>query len=108
MLTVDRKRLVLGALRPDQFLFIVANDDPMSCPRLDHWGMSVESEEQLDIYLDRAKKFREEDSRVDIVDKHRYSSLAVKSFYVAYLLPMMVEVQYYDYKAYASTSRRGC
>ena len=70
MLTVDRKRLVLGALRADQFLFIIANDDPMTCPRLDHWGMSVESEEQLDIYLDRAKKFREEDPRVDIVDKH--------------------------------------
>jgi hypothetical protein len=63
--------------------------------------MSVESEEQLDLYLDRAKKFREEDSRVDIVDKHveDYTSLALKSFYVAYLLPMMVEVQYYDYKA---------
>jgi hypothetical protein len=72
----------------------------MVCPRLDHWGMSVESEEQLDIYLDRAKKYREEDSRVDIVDKHveDYSSVALKSFYVAYLLPMMVEVQYYDYK----------
>ena len=100
MLTADRKRLVLGALRPDQFLYIIANDDPMTCPRLDHWGMSVESEEQLDLYLDRAKKFREEDPRVDIVDKHveDYSSLALKSFYVAYLLPMMVEVQYYDYK----------
>ena len=48
MLTVDRKRLVLGALRADQFLYIIANDDPMTCPRLDHWGMSVESEEQLD------------------------------------------------------------
>ena len=100
MLTADRKRLVLGALRADQFLYIIANDDPMTCPRLDHWGMSVESEAQLDLYLDRAKKFREEDPRVDIVDKHvdDYSSVALKSFYVAYLLPMMVEVQYYDYK----------
>jgi hypothetical protein len=100
MLTVDRKRLVLGAGRLDQFVFIIANDDPMTCPRLDHWGMAVDSEEQLDLYLDRAKKFREEDSRVDIVDKHSsdYSSLELKAFYVAYLLPMMVEVQYYDYK----------
>ena len=100
MLTADRKRLVLGALRADQFLYIIANDDPMTCPRLDHWGMSVESEAQLDLYLDRAKKFREQDPRVDIVDKHveDYSSVALKSFYVAYLLPMMVEVQYYDYK----------
>jgi hypothetical protein len=101
MLTIDRKRLVLGACLLDQFVFLIANDNPMTCPRLDHFGMAVESEEQLDLYLDRAKKFREKDSRVDIVDKHveDYSSLALKSFYVAYLLPMMVEVQYYDFKA---------
>ena len=56
---------------------------------------------QLDDYLDRAKKFREEDSRVEIVDKHveDYTSLQLKSFYVGYLLPMMLEVQYYDFKA---------
>ena len=57
--TIDRKRLVLGAGRVDQFLFLVGNDEPMTCPRLDHWGMSVTTEEQLDDYLDRAKKFRE-------------------------------------------------
>ena len=76
----------------------------MTCPRLDHWGMSVETEAQLDDYLDRAKKFREEDSRVDIVDKHveDYTSLQLKSFYVAYLLPMMLEVQYYDFKDLAT------
>src|SRR5437764_10938338 len=52
-MTVDRKRLVLGAGRVDQFVFIVANDDPMTCPRMDHWGMAVKSEEQLDDYLER-------------------------------------------------------
>ena len=100
MLTADRKRLVLGALRPDQFLYIIANDDPMTCPRLDHWGMSVESEEQLDLYLDRAKKFREEDPRVDIVDKHvdDHGFLAITSIYVGYLLPMMIEIQWWDFK----------
>ena len=61
--TIDRKRLVLGAGRVDQFLFLVGNDDPMTCPRMDHWGMSVKTEDQLDDYLDRAKKFREEDER---------------------------------------------
>ena len=100
MLTVDRKRLVIGAGRFDQFVYIIANDEPMTCPRMDHWGMSVDTEAQLDDYLDRAKKFREEDSRVEIVDKHveDYTSLQLKSFYVGYLLPMMLEVQYYDYK----------
>ena len=98
--TIDRKRLVLGAGRVDQFLFLVGNDEPMTCPRLDHWGMSVNTEEQLDDYLERAKKFREEDDRVDIIDKHVDDRpfLALTSFYVAYLLPMMVEVQHWNWK----------
>jgi hypothetical protein len=98
--TIDRRRLVLGAGRVDQFLFLVGNDDPMTCPRMDHWGMSVKTEEQLDDYLDRAKKFREEDERVDIIDKHVDDRpfLALTSFYVAYLLPMMVEVQHWNWK----------
>ncbi|HXY91501.1 MAG TPA: hypothetical protein VEP49_03420 [Acidimicrobiia bacterium] len=99
MMTEDRRRLVLGAGRVDQFLFIVSNDDPMTCPRMDHWGMSVSSIDQLDDYLDRAKKFQAEDDRVSIVDKHvdEYSFLKLWSFYVSYLLPMTVEVQFYEY-----------
>ena len=68
--TIDRKRLVLSGGRIDQFVFLVANDEPMTCPRMDHWGMSVKTEAQLDDYLARAKRFREDDDRVDIVDKH--------------------------------------
>ena len=72
----------------------------MTCPRLDHWGMSVDTEEQLDDYLERAKQFQKEDPRVDIIDKHVDATgpLALTSFYVAYLLPMMVEVQHWNWK----------
>ena len=72
----------------------------MTCPRLDHWGMSVDTEEQLDDYLERAKQFQKEDPRVDIIDKHVDDRpfLALTSFYVAYLLPMMVEVQHWNWK----------
>jgi hypothetical protein len=100
VMTVDRKRLVIGAGRVDQFIYIIANDDPMTCPRMDHWGMSVQSEEQLDDYLERAKKFQAQDDRVEIIDKHTddYSFMSLTAFYVKYLLPMMLEVQFYDYK----------
>src|SRR6476660_6088332 len=67
--TIDRKRLVLGCGRIDQFIFLIAEEPPMTCPRLDHYGFSVQTEEQLDTFLDRARKFREHDDRVDIVDK---------------------------------------
>jgi hypothetical protein len=100
MLTIDRKRLVFGAGRVDQFVFIVANDEPMTCPRGDHFGMAVKSEAQLDDYLERAKKFQAEDDRVRIIEKHTddFSFMSLVAFYVQYLLPLTIEVQFYDYK----------
>jgi hypothetical protein len=98
--TVDRKTLVLSAYTYEQFVFLIADDQPMACPRLDHFGMSVATEAELDEMLERAKAFRERDDRVDIVDRSvtDHGMLAITSFYVGYLLPMMVEVQWWDFK----------
>ena len=98
--TVDRKKLVLSAYTYEQFVFLIADDPPMACPRLDHFGMSVETEQELDDMLARAKAFKARDDRVDIVDKELtdHGMLAITSFYVGYLLPMMVEVQWWDFK----------
>ncbi len=100
MLTDDEHRLVLSCYTHEQFVFLIADDAPMTCPRLDHYGMSVETEAQLDEMLDRAKAFQARDDRVDIVDKSvdDHGMLAITSFYVGYLLPMMVEVQWWDFK----------
>ncbi len=99
-MTEDRHRLVLSCYTYEQFVFLISEDDPMTCPRLDHYGMSVESEAELDDMLGRAKAFGEHDDRVDIVDKKDddHGMLAITSFYVAYLLPMMVEVQWWEFK----------
>jgi hypothetical protein len=104
--TIDRKRLVLGCGRIDQFIFLIADDPPMTCPRLDHYGFSVQTEEQLDEFLARARAFREHDDRVDIVDRKTddHSMLAITSFYVRYLLPMMVEIQWWDFKQLPGSS----
>jgi hypothetical protein len=98
--TVDRKKLVLSAYTYEQFVFLIADDPPMSAPRLDHFGMSVDTEQELDDMLARAKAFHARDARVDIVDKELtdHGMLAITSFYVRYLLPMMVEVQWWDFK----------
>ncbi len=98
--TVDGKKLVLSAYTYEQFVFLIADDPPMSCPRLDHFGMSVETEQELDDMLARAKAFRTRDERVDIVDREvtDHGMLAITSFYVRYLLPMMVEIQWWDFK----------
>ena len=107
-MTEDRHRLVLSCYTYEQFVFLISEDDPMTCPRLDHYGMSVETEAELDEMLDRAKAFRARDDRVDIVDKKvdDHGMLAITSFYVAYLLPMMVEVQWWDFKEDLGTASR--
>jgi len=99
--TLDRQRLVMRAYSNEQFVFLIAEDPPMTCPRLDHFGMSVGTMEELDDMLERAREFQGKDDRVDIVDKHATDHdgfLVLTSFYVRYLLPMMIEVQHYDWK----------
>jgi hypothetical protein len=101
MLTEDRRRLVMQVHNIEQFLFLIAEDEPMTCPRLDHWGVSVGHESELDDILARARAWQARDDRVDIIDKKTddYDMLAITSIYVRYLLPMMLEVQWWNYKA---------
>ncbi len=97
--TVDRERLILSAYSYDQFVFLIAGDEPMKAPRLDHFGMGVGSEEELDTFYRRAIAYRDKDPRVDIIDKQteQHPGLSITSFYVGYLLPLMVEVQYFAF-----------
>lgn len=100
-MTENRRRLVFGAYTIEQFVFLIAGDDPpMTCPRLDHYGFSVGTEEELDQILARAQAYREKDPRVDIIDKHTddHGPLAITAIYIGYLLPMMVEIQWWDFK----------
>jgi hypothetical protein len=99
-LTQDRERLVLMAYRYDQFVFLIADEPHMTGPRLDHFGMGVDTMDELDEFLRRAKTFKERDDRVDIIDKKAedHGVLVITSFYVRYLLPLMVEVQHYQMK----------
>ncbi|MET0884526.1 MAG: hypothetical protein ABWZ13_10270, partial [Acidimicrobiales bacterium] len=79
---------------------LIADDDPMACPRLDHFGMSVSSLDELEAFLAKAKAFAEHDDRVDIIDQKAEvhgDALTLHSFYVRYLLPMMIEIQFFDW-----------
>jgi hypothetical protein len=98
--TIDRQVLVLSAYDWEQFLFLIADDDPMACPRLDHFGMSVSSLDELEAFLAKAKAFAAHDDRVDIIDQKAEvhgDALTLHSFYVRYLLPMMIEIQFFDW-----------
>jgi hypothetical protein len=97
--TIDRKRLILSCVHWDQFIYLVANDEPMRCPRTDDYGFAVRSREDLVAARDRAVAFRERDPRVDLDDLAVDDQGVVKihSIYVRYLLPMTCELQYWEF-----------
>jgi hypothetical protein len=98
--TVDRKKLVFGVHEVEQFVFLIADDHPMTAPRMDHYGLSVGTEAELDDVLAKAKAYAAKDDRVDVIDKSRedHGMLAITSIYIGYLLPMMVEIQWWEFK----------
>ncbi|MDG2026601.1 MAG: VOC family protein [Acidimicrobiales bacterium] len=99
-MTEDRKRLVMGVHSYDQFVFLIADDEPMKAPRLDHFGLAVDTIDQLHEVLAKAKAYAEKDDRVDIIDYdvEDHGVLKLHNFYVGYLLPMMVEVQCFEFE----------
>ena len=100
MMTVDRHRQVFQVHTIEQFVFLIADEPPMACPHLDHFGVSVGAESELDDILARAKAWQARDDRVEIVDKQvdDHGMLAITSIYIRYLLPMMIEIQWWDFK----------
>ena len=97
--TEDRVRLVLRAHSNEQFVYLVADDSPMRCPQGDHFGVSVGTPAELDEVLERARKYRERDDRVELIDRklEDFQVLKLHSFYVRYLLPLTIEVQCFEW-----------
>ncbi len=98
-MTEPGRRLILSALHWQQFVFLIADPEPMRCPRMDHWGMSPGSLDDLLAAYERAEAFRSDDPRVDLVPPsvEDHDVVKIHSFYAGYLLPMMLEIQYWEF-----------
>ena len=98
-MTEDGHRLVLSCVHWDQFIYLIAEEDPMQCPRMDHFGFSVGSLEELRGIEDRAKAFRTSDARLGLIDLHADDQkvVTIHSLYLRYILPMMCEFQYWEF-----------
>ncbi|MBA2282670.1 MAG: hypothetical protein H0W25_15780 [Acidimicrobiia bacterium] len=100
-LTTDRRQLVLRAHTHEQFVFLVAEEAPMSAPRMDHFGLSVATKDDFDEVARRAAAWAErEPEHVDFVaptSEEFHGALRLHSFYVRYRLPMTVETQHFEW-----------
>jgi hypothetical protein len=100
-LTEDRRRLVFRAHSHEQFMFLTADDAPMTAPRLDHVGLSVASLAELEEMAARAATWKaREPDEVDLIEpsvEEFAGVLRLHSFYVRYRLPLMIETQHFEY-----------
>lgn len=100
-MTEDRQRLVLGAHTFEQFVFLVAQDDFMRAHHHDHHGMSVSTREDFDAIAARAAAWKAKLPDQVTLDgpemEEHHGVLHLHSFYVSYLLPLTIEVQWFDW-----------
>jgi hypothetical protein len=101
VMTEDRKRLVLGAHTFEQFVFLVAQDQPMRAHHHDHYGMSVATKADFDAIAERAAAWKArlpDEVTLDGPEMEEHAGvLRLHSFYVAYKLPLVIEVQWFDW-----------
>ena len=101
-LTDDRHRLVLRAHTHEQFVFLIADESPMSAPRMDHFGLSVATKGEFEEVARRAAAWKaKEPDAVDLVEptvEEHDGFLRLHSFYVRYRLPLMVETQHFEWR----------
>lgn len=97
--TVDRKVLVLSVGHWDQFVFIHAEGDPMRTAPMDHFGISVGSHEDFTAAWERVAQRAADDPRVEVLEPRvdDFGVVSIHAFYVRFGLPMMIEVQYWEF-----------
>jgi hypothetical protein len=98
-LVKEGELIVLRVHSNEQFVYLHASDEPLSCPEGDHFGLQVPTPDALDAVLGRAKKFQESDTRVEISDRQAedFKVLTLHSVYIRYLLPMSIELQCFEW-----------
>lgn len=97
-MTIDGHRLVLGLHVYDQFVFLVDNDHPLQAPQTDHFGLSVATKEEFDSLLATLRERAAADPRISVeheVDDQEV--VIIHSIYVHHLLPLTVEVQWWEW-----------
>lgn len=99
VMTIEGERLVMHLHHLTHFLYLVGADQPAVAPAGDHFGLEVYEREALDTIVLRAKAFKaERDPAVEIedIEVEEYGTIRIHNAYIRYLLPLKVEVQFYE------------
>lgn len=87
-----------------QFVYLLPATPAMEAPPLDHFGLQIESVEELEAIVARAATVKERDDRVRIIERSERTThgatddYVLTNAYIGYLLPLMVELQHLERK----------
>jgi hypothetical protein len=83
-----------------QFILVTEQNQHMSSPGFDHLGFLYDSRAEVDLLLEKAKKWQARDPRVQIKEYEdlKTGPTTVHAFYVRFLLPLWFDVQCLEYK----------
>jgi len=85
-----------------QFVYLLPADPPLTAPALDHFGMQVDTLDDMHAIVTRAKAQAALDERVRIIDIHSRTThgpthnYTLTSAYIGFLLPLMIELQHIE------------
>jgi len=85
-----------------QFVYLLPSPTPLACPRLDHFGVMLDTVAELHEIVERAQRHATNDERVHIIDVHDRithgpaNDYRMTSAYIGFLLPMMIELQHLE------------
>jgi hypothetical protein len=83
-----------------QFVYLLPADPPLTAPPLDHFGMQVDTLEDLHAIVALAQERAAHDDRVRVIDVHSRTThgsvddYTLTSAYIGFLLPLMIELQH--------------
>ena len=92
--------LIMYTGAPGQFLYILAAEEFMRTPPLDHFGLQVATLDELSDRVARARAYQGRYRRVRIIDIEARtthgptSDYTLTSVYIGFVLPLMVELQH--------------
>jgi predicted enzyme related to lactoylglutathione lyase len=91
---VNQKCLLI---QPDDGQFILCAESPkyIQSPGYDHLGLLMDTRDEVDAVLAKAKRWQEGDDRIRLKEYQDlvYPQLTVHAFYVKHLLPIWFDVQ---------------
>jgi hypothetical protein len=99
--TEPGKLLVMKVHTFTQFVYLHADRKPSIAHPRDHVGFQVDTVEEYDGVLERARRRKELDGgTTEIIGpmEEDYGPLVLKSYYVRHRLPIMWEIQHFAYK----------